>query len=134
MRSSGWKTGALAIVLAAGIGVGVATADEAAARAALDGSVAAQTQVLDVLERIDGDEALDAEAGELTAALEAAERANAAMMPHVQEINTSAVLGTEFAPRMEALYARRAEVQAGLRETLDPPTMGRLLVLLQNEE
>jgi hypothetical protein len=132
MKTSVWKSGAMAIVLVAVLGAPVA-ADEAAARAALEGSVAAQEQVLDVMAQIDGAEALDERAGELQAAMAAAERANAAMMPHVPEINTSATLEAEFAPQMTALYERRAEVQAGLRESLDEASMMRLLVLLQGE-
>lgn len=132
MTSTGWKSGTLAAVLVAALGF-PALADETAARAALEGSVAAQTEVLDLLAGIDDAETLDARAGDLKAALAAAERANAAMMPYVPEINTSATLETEFAPRMEALYARRAEVQAELRDSLDEQSMMRLLALMQAE-
>jgi hypothetical protein len=93
------------------------------AAAAMTQLLASQEAVLVLLGGIEDATGLEAVRDQLAAAVEQAQADALALNEHAAELEASEELEAEFTPRLEELYALRAEVEQGLTSRLDPATL-----------
>lgn len=131
MKAAGRIGVALAGALAALVMTVGAWASEEEAAAALNRALSSGQAMLTVVETVDGPETLERESGAISAAAERARQDMEAVGLHAEALENSEALRVEFAPKLEANYARRSAVGAMLEQRLDPATFEDLTLLME---